>query len=163
MLLTHRLVATAATALLGAAAAQAHHSFAAMYDSGKPIRLVGKLTKVEWVNPHSHFVLEVKGKDGQVQVWSVEGAGPGALSRRGFSKSDVKIGDTLTVDGYLARSGKRVIDGQRVTLPDGRVFQSGSAGIGGPGAGAAPLPGGGTPAPVPGAAAASPAPAAPTR
>lgn len=135
-----------ATALV-AAAAQAHHSFAAMYDSAKPIRLVGKLVKVEWVNPHSHFDLEVKGKDGQVSLWSVEGAGPGALSRRGFNKTDVKVGDTLVVDGYLARSGKRVIDGQRVTLPDGRVFTTGSAGTGGPGSGAAPLPDGRSAAP----------------
>lgn len=123
-------------------AAQAHHSFAAMYDSTKPIRLVGTLARVEWVNPHSHFVLHVKGKDGQLQEWSVEGAGPGALSRRGFNKSDVKVGDTLIVDGYLARSGKRVIDGQRVTLPDGRTFQSGSTGVGAAPGNAAALPGG---------------------
>ncbi|MET0293265.1 MAG: DUF6152 family protein [Steroidobacteraceae bacterium] len=134
-----------ASAIVGAAlsfgVAHAHHSFAAMYDAAKPIRLTGKLTKVEWVNPHAHFVLEVRGRDGQAQEWSVEGAGPGALSRRGFNKSDVRLGDVLTVDGYLARSGKRVIDGQRVTLPDGRIFNSGSAGAGGPGGGAAPLPG----------------------
>jgi hypothetical protein len=128
-------------ALLTAAAAQAHHSFAAMFDSSKPIRLTGKLVKVEWVNPHAHFDLEVKGKDGQVNVWSVEGAGPGALSRRGFSKGTVKVGDILTVDGYLARSGSRLIDGQRVALPDGRVFQTGSAGTGAPDGGAAKLPG----------------------
>jgi hypothetical protein len=144
----HRIAAAALLAATFAAAAQAHHSFAAMYDSAKPIRLTGKLTKVEWVNPHSHFVLDVKGRDGQVQSWSVEGAGPGALSRRGFNKSDVKVGDTLTVDGYLARSGKRVIDGQRVTLSDGRTFQSGSTG-----AGAAP----GSAAALPGAPAAQPA------
>jgi hypothetical protein len=125
-----------------AASAQAHHSFAAMYDPGKPIRLVGRLVKVEWVNPHAHFDLEVKGRDGQVALWSVEGAGPGALSRRGFNKTDVKVGDMLTVDGYLARSGKRVIDGQRVTLPDGRVFNSGSSGTGGPGSTGVPLPDG---------------------
>ncbi len=119
-------------ALVSASIAQAHHSFAAMYDSAKPIRLVGKLTKVEWTNPHSHFYLDVKGKDGQVTSWAVEGAGPGALSRRGFNKSDVRVGDTLTVDGYLARSGKRVIDGQRVTLPSGRVLESGSTGVGAP-------------------------------
>ena len=116
-----------------------------MYDAEKPIRLTGRLTKVEWVNPHAHFVLSVKGRNGEVAEWSVEGAGPGSLSRRGFNKSDVKIGDELTVDGYLARSGKRVIDGQRVTLPDGRVFDSGSGGSGGPGTGAATLPGGAPP------------------
>ena len=136
-----RLAAIALASLL-APLAQAHHSFAAMCDSNKPIRLTGKLVKVEWVNPHSHFDLEVKGRDGQVSVWSVEGAGPGALSRRGFNKSDVKLGDNITVDGYLAKSGKRVIDGQRVTLSDGRVFDSGSPGAGGPGGAAAPLPDG---------------------
>jgi hypothetical protein len=136
------LTATWVAASLFSAIAAAHHSFAAMYDSGKPIRLQGKLVKVEWVNPHSHFDLEVKGRDGQVSLWSVEGAGPGALSRRGFNKTDVKVGDTLVVDGYLARSGKRVIDGQRVTLPDGRVFTTGSSGTGGPGSSAAPLPDG---------------------
>ncbi len=132
MLKSYRLLTAVlfAAAIFGTVAAQAHHSFAAMYDSGKPIRLTGKLTKVQWVNPHSNFELEVKGKDGQVQTWFVEGAGPGALSRRGFNKTDVKIGDTLVVDGYLTRSGKRVIDGQRVTLPDGRSFESGSTGIG---------------------------------
>lgn len=145
---SHRLGATAvlAATLLASLATQAHHSFAAMYDSSKPIRITGKLKKVLWVNPHSQFVLEVKGRDGQVSEWSVEGAGPGTLSRRGFNKGDVKVGDTLTVDGYLARSGKRIIDGQRVTLPDGRVFQAGSAGAGeGPGAGAATLPSTATP------------------
>ena len=139
---THRpFIATALLLAIGVGTAQAHHSFAAMYDSAKPIRLVGKLTKVEWSNPHSHFYLDVKGKDGQVASWAIEGAGPGALSRRGFNKSDVKVGDVLTVDGYLARSGKRVIDGQRVTLPDGRVFQSGSTGTGAPDANAKQLPG----------------------
>ncbi len=128
-------------AALGAMTAQAHHSFAAMFDSSRPVRLTGKLVKVEWVNPHSHFDLEVKGKGGQVSVWSVEGAGPGALSRRGFSKGTVKVGDILTVDGYLARSGNRVIDGQRVALQDGRVFQTGSSGQGAPDAAATKLPG----------------------
>lgn len=120
--------------------ARAHHSFAAMYDAAKPIRLVGVLSKVEWTNPHAHFYLDVKGRDGKVTTWICEGAGPGALSRRGFNKTDVKIGDVLTVDGYLARSGARIIDAQRVTLSGGRVVGSGSEGGGGPGNTAAPLP-----------------------
>lgn len=138
---TSSAAALLVAAVLGAAAAQAHHSFAAMYDPAKPIRLAGKLTKVEWTNPHSHFYLDVKGKDGQVNSWAIEGAGPGALSRRGFNKTDITVGDTLIVDGYLARSGKRVIDAQRVTLPNGRVISSGSTGAGGPGTNAAQLPG----------------------
>ncbi len=136
----HSAAISSLVLVLVSAPALAHHSFAAMYDAAKPIRLVGELKRVEWTNPHAHFTLDVKGRDGNVTTWVCEGAGPGALSRRGFNKTDVKIGDKLTVDGYLARSGARIIDAQRVTLPNGRVIGSGSAGEGGPGAAAAPLP-----------------------
>jgi hypothetical protein len=122
-------LATAGPAVL----AHAHHSFAAMYDSNKPVRLVGTLSKVEWTNPHSYFHLDIAGKDGNIVKWACEGAGPGALTRRGFKKGDIKIGDKLIVDGYLARSGAKLIDARRVTLPDGRVVAGGSEGDGGPG------------------------------
>lgn len=128
-----RFSAILATALaLGAAAAHAHHSFSAMYDATKPVRLVGKLSKVEWTNPHSYFYLDVKSKDGKLTTWACEGAGPGALSRRGFNKTDIKVGDTLIVDGYLAKSGGKIIDARRVTLPSGRVVSGGTPGDGGP-------------------------------
>ena len=117
-----------------ASTAAAHHSFAALYDANKPIRLVGRLTKIEWTNPHSFFHVDVKGSDGQVRSWAIEGAGPGALSRRGFKQGDVKIGDTLIVAGYLAKSGARLVDGRLVTLPDGRIINGGTPGDGGPGA-----------------------------
>jgi hypothetical protein len=124
----------AATLALGAASpAAAHHSFSAMYDASKPVRLSGKLTKVEWTNPHSYFYLEVKGASGQVSTWACEGAGPGALSRRGFQKGDIKVGDTLIVDGYLAKTGAKIVDARRVTLPDGRIVNGGTPGDGGPG------------------------------
>lgn len=115
-------------------AALAHHSFAALFDANKPIRLKGKLTKIEWTNPHSYFHLDVADGNGQVHSWAVEGAGPGALSRHGFKQGDVKIGDTLVVDGYLTKKpGVRLVDGRLVTLPDGRVINGGTPGDGGPG------------------------------
>lgn len=121
-------------AMLGAASpVLAHHSFAAMYDANKPIRLVGKLTKIEWTNPHSFFYLDVLDSKGRVNRWTVEGAGPGALSRRGFNRGDIDLGDTLIVQGYLAKSGARIVDGRLVTLPNGRVINGGSPGDGGPG------------------------------
>jgi hypothetical protein len=121
-----------ATMMFGRGAAVAHHSFSAMYDASKPVRLVGTLSKVQWTNPHSYFYLDVKSKDGKLTSWACEGAGPGALSRRGFNKGDIKVGDTLTVDGYLAKSGGKVIDVRRVTLPNGRVVSGGTLGDGGP-------------------------------
>jgi len=111
----------------------AHHSFAAEFDGSKAIRLEGKLTKIEWTNPHSFFYLEVTAKDGAVVNWSCEAGAPGALSRRGFKRGDIKLGDTLIVDGYLAKDGSHLIDARRVTLPDGRIVSGGSAGDGGPG------------------------------
>jgi hypothetical protein len=126
-------VLAAATGLLALAGlAQAHHSFAAEFDGTKTVRLVGKLTKIEWTNPHSYFYLDVTDASGKVNNWGCEGGAPGALSRRGFKRGDIKLGDTLVVDGYLAKDGSHLIDARRVTLPDGRIVSGASAGDGGP-------------------------------
>jgi hypothetical protein len=111
----------------------AHHSFAAEFDSHTAVRITGALSKVEWTNPHSYFYIDVKDEKGAVQNWACEGGAPGALSRRGFRKGDIKIGDTLIIDGYRAKDGSFLMDARRVTLPDGRTVYGGSAGDGGPG------------------------------
>ena len=131
------MLVVAASVIADSPRALAHHSFAAMYDANKPIRLVGKLTKIEWTNPHSFFYIDVTDARGRVNRWTVEGAGPGALSRRGFNRGDIDLGDTLIVQGYLAKSGARIVDGRLVTLPDGRIINGGSPGDGGPGSAAA--------------------------
>jgi hypothetical protein len=110
----------------------AHHSFAAEYDGTKAIRLVGTLVKIEWTNPHTYFYIDVKEPDGAVTRWGLEAGSPGALSRRGFKRGDIKLGDTIIVDGYRARDGSNLADARRVTLPDGRVVSGASAGDGGP-------------------------------
>jgi hypothetical protein len=112
---------------------RAHHSFAATYDGSKAVRITGKLTKIEWTNPHSCFYLDVTEENGKVVNWACEGAAPGALSRRGFQKGDIKFGDTLIIDGYRARDGSNLMDARRVILPDGRVISGGSDGDGGAG------------------------------
>ena len=119
--------------LLASAPIVAHHSFAAEFDGQKPFRLEGTLTKIEWTNPHSYFYIDVKDGKGNVVNWACEGGGPGALSRRGFKRGDIKLGDRIVVDGYLAKDGSHLIDARRVTLPDGRTLYGGSAGDGGPG------------------------------
>ena len=110
----------------------AHHSFAAEFDGTKAIRLTGTLMKVEWTNPHSYFYIDVKDDNGGVVRWGCEAGAPGALSRRGFKRGDLKLGDTIIVDGYLAKDGSHLIDARRVTLPDGRIVSGASAGDGGP-------------------------------
>jgi len=137
-----RLPVLAALALGFALAATAqpswaHHSFAAEFDGDKPIRITGHITKVQWTNPHSYFYLDVIDTKGHISSWACEGGGPGSLSRRGWKKQDIKIGDVLVVDGFLAKDGSRTIDARRVKLPDGRSIYGGTPGDGGPGDGEA--------------------------
>jgi hypothetical protein len=110
----------------------AHHSFSAQFDASKAIRLRGVLTKVEWGNPHIYFYLDVKDEDGTVLKWTFEGGSPTALSRRGFKRNDIKLGDTIIVDGYRARDGSRLVDAQRIALADGRIISGVSGDNGAP-------------------------------
>ena len=119
--------------LAGSVPLLAHHSFAAEFDAGKALRLTGALTKIEWTNPHTYFYIDVKEENGSVVKWGCEAGSPGALTRRGFKRGDIKLGDTIIVDGYRAKDGSRLIDARRVTLPDGRIVSGASAGDGGPG------------------------------
>jgi len=111
----------------------AHHSFAAEFDASQAMRITGSLAKIEWTNPHSYFYIDVKDEAGNTVRWSCEAGSPGALSRRGFKRGDIKLGDTIVVDGYRAKDGSRLMDARRVTLPDGRIVSGASAGDGGPG------------------------------
>ncbi len=111
----------------------AHHSFAAEFDASKAIRITGVISKVEWTNPHSYLYIDVKDDQGNWATWACEGGAPNALSRRGFTRNAIKLGDTVTIDGYGAKDGSHLMDARRVTLTDGRSFYSGSPGDGGPG------------------------------
>jgi uncharacterized protein DUF6152 len=130
---TKLLIVCASLGLGMAIPLAAHHSFAAEFDGSKAVRLKGKLTKIEWTNPHSYFYVDVTEDNGSVINWGCEAGAPGALSRRGFKRGDIKLGDTIIVDGYLAKDGSHFVDARRVTLPDGRIVSGGSAGDGGPG------------------------------
>ena len=122
------------TVLAGVAGARlvAHHSFAAEFDASKAIRITGTLAKVEWTNPHIYFYLDTKDEQGNAVRWTCESGAPGALSRRGFKRGDLKLGDTIVVDGYRAKNGANLVDARRVTLADGRIVSGASAGDGGP-------------------------------
>jgi hypothetical protein len=113
--------------------ALAHHSFAAEYDASKPVTLHGKLTKLSWVNPHGWVYVDVVNPDKSVTSWAVEFGSPNALLRRGLRETDFPLGIELTVNGYLAKNGKKIINGTSVKLPDGRSLFTGSVGTGAPG------------------------------
>src|SRR5262245_11475091 len=127
------IIGVATISLACAVPLLAHHSFAAEFDASKALRVTGSLAKIEWTNPHTYFYIDVKEENGNVVKWGCEAGSPGALSRRGFKRGDIKLGDTIIVDGYRAKDGSRLIDARRVTLPDGRVVSGASAGDGGPG------------------------------
>jgi len=112
--------------------AAAHHSFAAEFDASKAIRVKGALVKIDWTNPHSYFYIDAKDDAGNIVHWTCEAGSPGALSRRGFKKGDIKLGDVLVIDGYRAKDGSNLMDARRLSLPDGRIVNGGSAGDGGP-------------------------------
>jgi len=118
----------AVTAFLAlAVVTSAHHSFAAEYDRNKPVTLTGTVTKVEWQNPHIYFYLDVKGPDGKVENWAIEGGAPNALYRAGWRKDSLQAGNAVTVDAWLAKSGERLANMRSVVLADGRRVLGGSS------------------------------------
>ncbi len=109
----------------------AHHSFAAEFDRSKPIEVTGEVTKVEWMNPHARFYLDVKDKDGNKVNWNFELASPNILMRRGWTRHALKAGDTITVKGFLAKKSDHVASAADVILADGRKIFAGAASNGG--------------------------------
>lgn len=122
------VVMAAAGFLLAAASAGAHHSFAAAFDENHPINIQGTVTKVELVNPHAWIWLDVKGTDGTVTNWGIEGGPPTNLLRNGITKTSLPVGTEIKLFGYQAKSGEPKGVGVFVEYLDGRkVFMGGSA------------------------------------
>jgi hypothetical protein len=111
----------------------AHHSFAAEFDVNRPVKLRGIVTEMEWINPHSWIHIDVKGPDGKVVSWMVEGGSPNALLRRGFTKSALPPGTEILIEGYQGKDGSKRANGRDLTFADGRTLFLGSAGTGAPG------------------------------
>ena len=119
---------------LVAAPLVAHHAFGAEFDKDAPIRLEGKIVKLEWVNPHSWIHIEVENDDGSTEVWMIEGGTPNVLLRRGLNRDCLTPGTVLIVDGYQAKDHSLMrANGRDVTFTDGTKMFMGSSGTGAPG------------------------------
>ena len=114
--------------VLAAVPLLAHHAFSAEFDVAKPMKLQGTLVKWEMVNPHSWFHIDVKGPDGKVVSWMIEGGSPNQLIRLGVTKNTLAVGTELLIEGYLAKDGTNKGVGRNFTFADGkRLFLGGSA------------------------------------
>jgi hypothetical protein len=113
--------------LLASVPAIAHHSFAAEFDAAKPIKLTGSVTKVEWMNPHTYFYIDVKDDKGQTANWGLEMGSPNGLMRQGWTRNSMKVGDQVMVEGSAAKDGSNIGNARSVTLKDGqRLFAASS-------------------------------------
>jgi hypothetical protein len=105
----------------------AHHSLVAEYDPKQPVKVSGVVTKVQWTNPHIWFFVDVKDEEGKVTNWGFSGGAPGIMQRRGISRTSLKVGDVVVVEGFRARDGSNNASGGTVTFPDGRRVFTASA------------------------------------
>ena len=123
-----RLLAAFAILASSSAAVTAHHSFAAQYDANKPVTLKGIVSKVECTNPHARFYVDVRDETGTVTNWNLELASPNVLVRNGWSRTSLKVGDEIVVEGSLAKDGSKMANARVVRLADGRRVFAGSSG-----------------------------------
>jgi len=140
----------AAGLLIAGRTVMAHHAFGAEFDPNAPIRLQGKVVKIEWVNPHTWIHIETKKPDGTTEVWMVEGGTPNTLLRRGITKETIAFGTEVIVDGYQTKDHSLTrANGRDITFTDGRKLFMGSSGTGAPKDGSDPTEGGTKPATPP--------------
>jgi hypothetical protein len=127
--MTSKVALLVAGLVLASLPVLAHHSFAAEFDSNKPVELKGTVTQVEWINPHGWIHIDVKDESGRVTNWACELGSPNILMRNGWKRDSVKPGDEVIINGSAAKDGSHLANARTVKMADGkRVFNAGSSG-----------------------------------
>jgi hypothetical protein len=121
-----RFVPTLSFFAVAALPVTAHHSYSAEFNEAKPIRLIGIITEMEWVNPHCVIHVDVRNAEGSLSNWAVEGNSPNTLLRRGLTKRSIAPGTEVIVEGYQARNGSNTVAGVEIVFNDGRSVFLGS-------------------------------------
>jgi uncharacterized protein DUF6152 len=120
-------LAMAFAVTVAATPAMAHHSFAAEFDASQPVQLKGTVTKIEWMNPHAYFYIDVKDASGKVSKWGLEMGSPNGLMRQGWTRNSMKVGDEIVVEGSRAKDGSDIANARSVVLGSGeRLFAASS-------------------------------------
>jgi len=122
------VLAGVAALAISAGSVLAHHSFAAEYDANRPVTLKGTVSKIEWMNPHARFYVDVRDEKGVVTNWNFELASPNVLTRNGWTRKSLNVGDEVVVEGSLAKDGSKMANARAVKLADGRRVFAGSSG-----------------------------------
>lgn len=126
------LIAAIAGLMIAALPVFAHHSFGAEFDSNKPVKLRGKVVRIEFVNPHAWIHVAVPGEDGTTTEWLIEGGSPNALVRHGVTKDTLPVGTEVIFEGFQAKDGSHRANGRDITLADGKKLFLGASGSEGP-------------------------------
>jgi hypothetical protein len=106
-----------------------HHAFSSEYDENKLVTLEGTVTKIEWMNPHAKFFVDVVNQDKSVTNWEFELASPNSLTREGWDRHTLTVGDAITVSGFAAKSGRNMASTRSVTTAEGKALFGGTQGI----------------------------------
>jgi len=123
-------ILVAAIGLVAAAIpAVAHHSFAAEFDSAKPVNLTGVVTKVEWMNPHTYFYIDVKDESGKVTNWACEMGSPNGLTRQGWTRNTLHVGMVVSMDGTQAKDGTKRANARNVLVDGKKLGAASSEGV----------------------------------